>query len=158
MSMVHFAGSRHWGQREGDTNMADMRKMSVVVALAGIIGVAGCGGGDGDNGGVVSCTLGEQTPIGTLMVCEEASGLDAAMADQFRMSCMLPAGADAGVAVDVNFAHAPCPRAGALGGCRVQSGGATVIAWYYDIGSTNTFTSSEIQQLCSSAGATFVSP
>jgi hypothetical protein len=136
-----------------------------VVMLAAISALAGCGGsaGDGGNGGtiggVVSCTLGEQTPIGTLMICEEASGLDATMTSNFQMDCVVPPGsADAGIAFDAHFAHAPCSRVGALGGCRVQMGTVTVTGWYYNVGSTSTSSSSEIQSLCNTIGATFIAP
>src|SRR5204862_8174179 len=134
------------------------RPAVLLAAMTGLL--AGCGSdGDGGGAGVASCTVGEQTPIGNLMVCEEASGLTAASANQFQQSCMVPATpADAGVTARAQFAHAPCSHAGALGGCRVQMGGMTVTVWYYAAGSTDTFTSSDIQSLCSSAGATFVSP
>ena len=131
-----------------------------MVALAGLMGPAACGGGDGGAlSGIDSCTLGEQTPLGTIMVCEEASGLDATSVSQFQMGCMgPPSGADAGLTINVHFEHAPCSHEGALGGCRVRSRGETVTGWYYNIGSTNTFTSRDIESLCNSTGATFVSP
>jgi len=134
----------------------------LMLASAAAMAVGGCGSDDGNGGAigdVVSCSLGEQTPLGTLMVCDEASGLDAATVSGFQMGCMAPPnGAQTAVPFTIQFAHAPCSRAGALGGCRVQSGGETVTAWYYNIGSTGTIRSTDIQSLCNSIGATFVSP
>jgi hypothetical protein len=36
--------------------------------------------------------------------------------------------------------------------------GVAVTIWYYNIGADNTFTPGDIQSLCSSIGATYVSP
>jgi hypothetical protein len=44
------------------------------------------------------------------------------------------------------------------GAGRLPMGNAPVTAWYDSVGFTNTFTATEIQSLCSSIGATFVSP
>jgi len=157
-------GWNHEGAR-GSVRWIGLRQLwqpaAVLLAAMTMTGLlAGCGSdGDGGGGGFASCTVGEQTPIGNLMVCEEASGLTAASANQFQQSCMAPATpADAGVTVGATFAHTPCSHDGALGGCRIQMGGMTVTVWYYASGPTDTFTSSDIQSLCSSAGATFVSP
>ena len=137
------------------------------LVLASVLAVAlatGSCGSSTDPGvavaGTASCTISQMLSGGgttlSQQICEEGMGLSAAQAQQLMQQCMVPGGgADAGLSQQAIFAQAPCPRAGALGGCRVTQSGMTIVAWYYQMG---TFTSADIQMLCSSAGATFVPP
>jgi hypothetical protein len=136
----------------------------VLVALLAFALTTGACGSSSDQGvpGTASCTISQMVSLGGTMlsqrICEEASGLSAAQEQQLKQQCMVPGGglgADAGITQQETFAAGPCPRDGALGGCRVVQGGMTSIAWYYQMGS---FTSADIQQLCTNAGATFVAP
>jgi len=92
-----------------------------------------------------------------IAICEEASGLTSAQLDQLRQQCVASGGGvpDGGVQAMAQFSAGPCSHAGALGGCRIVSGGMTATIWYYSNGG---FTSADIQMLCATAGATFVAP
>lgn len=135
--------------------------LSSVLALA--VATGGCGSSsDQVVPGTASCTISQMVSLGGMtlsqQICEEGMNLSAAQVQQMMQQCMLPGGgggADAGLGQHATFAPAPCPRDGALGGCRVVQNGMTVVGWYYQMGS---FTSADIQQLCSLAGATFVPP
>ena len=54
----------------------------------------------------------------------------------------------------------PCSRVGALGGCRIASGGVSETVWYYADGEDDGGgpMSSDIQMLCAEARRTFVAP
>jgi hypothetical protein len=134
-----------------------------VVAVVLAIGGTACGGGSSNTTGVVSCTLTENVGgLGVLQICEE---LPAADRSQTQQGCTLPSGslpADAGISAQAHFADAPCSHVNALGGCRVTNAGVTETIWYYgaDVGDADVpgQTSSDIQSLCGTIGATFVAP
>jgi hypothetical protein len=141
---------------------------SVLVSILAVALATGSCGSSSDLGvgvpGTASCTISQMLGSGVTSlsqrICEEAMGLSAAQEQQLMQQCMLPgggglAGADAGLSQQAIFARAPCNRDGALGGCRVVQSGMTIVAWYYQMG---TFTSADVQQLCSFAGAGFVPP
>jgi len=139
------------------------RWLALPSVLAFAVGTAGCGGSQEAVPGTASCTisqtLGAAGGMLSQRICEESMGLSAAQVQQLMQQCMIPGGgpggAGAGFSQQAMFAPAPCSRDGALGGCRVVQAGMTVTAWYYEMG---TFTSADIQQLCTLAGETFVMP
>jgi len=134
--------------------MRSARILIAVVAIAVAAGAAGCGG----SGGSGSCTLGESIPDAgiALSICEEVTGASDEDLNMLRQSCMLPGGLpDAGFQVNAHYSDGPCSRVGALGGCRVTSGGLTATVWYYAAGGG---TSADIETLCTQAGTTFVPP
>jgi hypothetical protein len=135
-----------------------MRSRGVIAAImiAALWTPIGCGGGGAAGEG--SCTLSEgvsDTGV-ALQICEEATGLSAAQLDQLRQTCTPSGGgpSDAGVDVRAQFSNGPCPRAGALGGCRVVQGTITETIWYY----AGVGAASDIQTLCAAAGAAYVAP
>ena len=109
---------------------------AIVTAL---VVIAGCGGSDGAGGrspgGTYSCQAafpGADGGTGTLLLCLEASGGTAQDQANNRQQCM---------AEGNTFAPEPCPRAGAVGGCRETpvGAGAVLTTWYYaDSGATAT--------------------
>ena len=137
------------------------RGLVLVPAIAFALSASGCGSGSDAPPGTASCTISQMVSGGgttlSQKICEEGTNLSSSQAQQLMQQCMVGGGfgADAGFSQMATFASAPCSRDGALGGCRVTQAGMTVVAWYYQMGS---FTSADIQQLCASAGATFVPP
>ncbi len=142
------------------------RDLMLVPVIAIAFATSGCGGSSSDAAaGTASCTISETVTGGgsTLgsKLCQEVENLTAAQAQQFMQQCMLSGagagglGADAGINAQAIYAAGPCSHNGALGGCRISQAGITSIAWYYQMG---TFTSADIQQLCTTAGATFLPP
>ena len=138
------------------------RKVVLAPVLAFALSISGCGGSSSDAvAGTASCTISQMLGGGgttlSQKICEEGMNLTAAQAQQLMQQCMVTGGLgpDAGLSQQATFSSGPCSRDGALGGCRVAQGGMTVVAWYYEMG---TFTSADIQQLCTTAGATFVPP
>ena len=140
------------------------RGLTLFLALTFVVAAGGCGSSsDQFVPGTASCTITQMLNTGGMTVaqqiCEEGTGLSAAQVQQLMQQCMVPGsglgGVDAGLSQHATFAAAPCPRAGALGGCRVVQNGMTIVAWYYQMPG---FTSAEIQQLCSFAGLEFVPP
>src|SRR5262249_12075815 len=129
----------------------------VALALAAVTAVAGCGG----SSGVVSCTLTESVGAsGALKICEEVA---AANRQQLAQGCMSPGGvggADSGVSLNAEFADAPCSHEGALGGCRITSGGVTVTEWWYAFGDAGVSgTSLDIRMLCANVpGGVYIAP
>ena len=83
----------------------------------------------------------------TLGLCVE---LQDATPQQLQNQCMAYGTGAMGALLD-----APCPHTGALGGCKINLGGATGTIWYYQStgGSTD-----DIRMLCQAGGATFVAP
>jgi len=137
------------------------RGLVLVPVVAFALSASGCGGSDAPPG-TASCTISQMVSNGGLSlsqkICEEGENLSASQVQQLMQECMVNngfGGADAGISQMGTYAAAPCSHDGALGGCRVTQGGMTVVAWYYQMG---TFTSADIQQLCTTAGAQFVSP
>src|SRR5690349_20164500 len=133
---------------------------SMAAALA-----AGCGSSDmpggGSAGGLVSCTLSESVgAVLALKVCEEADNTPQNVMG-LKQACMVPAGGgglpDAGITAGADFEYAGCSHVGALGACRITTGGMTVTGWYYQ-DPTGLETSADIQMLCAQAGATYVAP
>jgi hypothetical protein len=127
-------------------------KMAAVVAL---LFVASCGGGgDGGGGGAgaggngnsatgtYSCQVafpGADGGAGMTALCQEISGGTTQDMASIRQQCSAQAG---------TFMSDPCPRAGALGGCRetaTAAPGVAITTWYYTDGSS---TSADIQSLC----------
>lgn len=141
------------------------RVLMLVPVVAFAFATSGCGGSSSDAAaGTASCTISETVTGGGSTIgsklCQEVENLTAAQAQQFMQQCMLSGGAgglgpDAGVNAQTIYAAGPCSHNGALGGCSIIQGGITSIAWYYQMG---TFTSADIQQLCTTAGATFLPP
>jgi hypothetical protein len=108
---------------------------------------ASCGGGSDEAAGTFSCAASFPSAdggAGPPLLCLELSGGTVKDEASNRQSC---------AAQGNMFATAPCPRSNLLGGCRVQRGGVTLTTWYYDDGSGG---AGDIQQLCTSAGAAFV--
>ena len=145
------------------TSVVLARRLALVSVLTVWLGSGGCGGSSAVPG-TASCTVSQMVSSGGLMVsqriCEESSGLSAAQVQQLMQQCMLPGGggglgADAGISQGAMYEPGPCSHDGALGGCRFVQGAVTSTAWYYQMGS---FTSADIQQLCTLAGAMFVAP
>lgn len=139
-------------------------RSSVVPVFAFALAIGGCGGSSSPDvvPGTASCTVTQMVSGGGTVlsqrICQESIGLSSAQVTQLKQQCMLPGGglgADAGISQQATFASAPCSHDGALGGCRLLQGGVTVTSWYYQMGP---FTSADIQQLCTSVGATFVAP
>lgn len=123
-----------------------------MATLAVLVLVAGCGGGTGAGaGGAYSCADGvPDADGGTGMItrCMEITGGTAQDLANNQANC---------AAAHWLFALAPCPRAGALGGCRETLAGSTITSWQY------TGTVSEIQMSCAQAASgglpiQFVSP
>lgn len=56
----------------------------------------------------------------------------------------------------ITYADGPCSHTNALGGCRMSANGVTATVWYYRPEGAGS--SPDIQALCKSAGATYVSP
>ena len=147
----------------GRSSVVLRRGLTLLSVLAFAAANAGCGSSsDQVVPGTASCTISQMVSGGgttlSQQICEEAIGLSAAQVQQMMQQCMVSGGlggADAGLSQHATFAPAPCPRDGALGGCRVAQNGMTVVAWYYQMGA---LTSADIQQLCSLAGTTFVPP
>jgi hypothetical protein len=131
-----------------------------IAAAAGI----GCGSGSdghgGGDGGLVSCTVSEAAGTIALKVCEEADNTSQNV-QGLMQACMVPAGggglADAGITAGADFEYAGCSHVGALGACRVTTGGMTVTGWYYQ-DPNGLETSADIQMLCAQSGATYVAP
>jgi len=115
----------------------------MVVAL---VAIASCGDGAADGGGLppggtYSCRAsfaGTDGGAGSLAVCLEASGGTAQDLANNRQQCTTQGNM---------FALEPCPRTGALGGCRQTTAGinAVLTNWYYTDGSS---TAADIQMLC----------
>jgi hypothetical protein len=128
----------------------------------GALAAAGCGGGGGTVGGVVSCTLTENVgTLGLIQLCEELPPSEGAQARQgCSVNMSLGGLGDAGVSVKGTYAPGPCSHVNALGGCRITSGGVTVTEWYYGSGDGGVAsgTSADIQMLCAGIGAAFVAP
>ena len=130
--------------------------LSRVLCLSAAIAVASCGGGD--SGGTASCTLSENIgSLGTIKICEEGSGSARASLAQACKSSTSALLADAGVQMSMTFADAPCSHVNAVGGCQVTQGGETVAIWYYQ-DPTNSMSTSDVQNLCSTAGEKYLTP
>jgi len=116
------------------------------VAIATLAAVlAGCGERDD----VASCTI--STPDdggGTLTVCREITELPPAEQEFWANSCTVSV-KDA----TAFFKPTPCPRANALGGCRLTE--QTITFWYYEGGP---YGAADVPMLCDQIGATLVAP
>ena len=124
-------------------------KGMVVASLAATL-AAGCA----DGGGTISCTVSQDDgALGVLRICLEAP------ANTLSQGCT-PAGSTGDGGVGVSVAEGPCSRVGAVGGCRISSGGVSETIWYYQDGTDagNGPMSSDIRALCAEGGATFVAP
>jgi hypothetical protein len=119
-------------------------RLAMVVAL---LLIAACGDGGGSNadgasgGGTYSCRAafpGADGGTGMLALCLEVSGGTAQDLANNRQQCATQGN---------TFLSEPCPRTGALGGCRETpaGGGVVLTTWYYADG---TSTAAEIQMLC----------
>jgi hypothetical protein len=136
-------------------------RLAIVGALLVLAGCGGDGTGAGGipPGGAYSCRAaspGADGGAGTVVLCLEASGGTAQDLANNRQQCATQGN---------TFASEPCPRAGALGGCRERVAGASIVltTWYYADGNG---TADDIRMLCEGlarvapAGLTieFVSP
>jgi hypothetical protein len=115
-------------------------RIAMVTALV-VIASCGDGTGGGPGGGDFSCRAafpGADGGAGMVALCVEASGGTAQDLATNRQQCSVQGNM---------FAEEPCPRAGALGGCRQTTAGAGVVltTWYYADGSS---TAADIQMLC----------
>lgn len=120
-------------------------RIAVVAALV-VFASCGDGGGGGPGGippgGTYSCRAafpGADGGAGTPAVCLDVSGGTAQDFANNREQC---------TAQGNMFAEEPCPRAGALGGCRqttTAAAGVVLTTWYYASGSS---TAADIQMLC----------
>lgn len=121
------------------------RRIAIAAAL---VVIAGCGGSDGPGGGLppggtYSCRAafpGVDGGMGMLAVCLEASGGTAQDLASNRQQCTMEGN---------TFASEPCPRDGALGGCRETLVGTTLVltTWYY-ADASGLGTSDDIRMLC----------
>jgi hypothetical protein len=124
------------------------------VTLAGVVLLAGCGGGTGGSTGTYSCAEGVPDGDGGVSMptaCLEVSGGTAQDLANNQANC---------AASHWTFELAPCPRTGALGGCRETIPAGAITTWFYPGGG---FTLSEIQMNCQDAAnagipSQFVSP
>jgi hypothetical protein len=110
----------------------------MVAALVVVMGACGDGGGGNPAGGTFSC--GAEFPgTGMFAVCIDVSGGTGQDVTNGRQQCD---------AQGNTFALEPCPRTGALGGCRQTPVGGGVVAttWYY--GDGGLMTADDIQMLC----------
>jgi len=127
--------------------------VGTVVAAFLSAGVAGCGGQGNDGGGgsadVVSCTTVFPTDV---ISCEEFGGpLPAASVEQYRNFCLTLLTPQE----QASFSSGPCSHTGAVGGCRMAQGPASVTQWYY---SASGYTEDEVRMGCSGNGAMFIPP
>jgi hypothetical protein len=117
-----------------------------IAMVAALVAIASCGDGAGGEdgnpaGGTYSCRAafpGADGGVGAPAVCLEVSGGTAQDVTNNRQQC---------VAQGNMFAQEPCPRAGALGGCRqtVAATGLVITDWYYANGG---LTTASVQMLC----------
>ena len=89
--------------------------------------------------GTLSCTESETVAGMTIMLCVEASCLNAQQETQLRQQCstgvtMPGTGADGGISISEHVSDSPCSHVNALGGCKVTQGGITETGWYYQNG------------------------
>jgi len=123
-----------------------MIRTPIRAIVTALVVFAGCGGGDGEGGGLppggtYSCRAGFPAADGgaaSLLLCLEASGGTAQDLANNRQQC---------TGQGNMFASEPCPRAGLVGGCREApvGAGAVLTTWYYaDSGAT----ADDIQMLC----------
>jgi hypothetical protein len=111
-----------------------------IAMVAALVVIASCG--DGAGSGTYSCAgafPGADGGTGSPAVCIEASGGTAQDRANNRQSC---------AAQGAMFADEPCPRTGALGGCRQTTtvgGNLVLTTWYYADGGS---TAADIQSLC----------
>ena len=111
--------------------------------------VASCDGADPGTSSVpvepYSCQAsfpGADGGVGMLAVCLDVSGGTAQDREKNRQQCETEGN---------TFVLAPCPHAGALGGCRETTPAGVLTTWYYADGSG---TASEIQMLCEGLAST----
>lgn len=130
-----------------------MGRLESALAIVGaVMAAAGCS----SSSNVVSCTSVAADDAGVAStVCQEFSGLSEPDQASWGMSCVPDNGIPAApIDASATFAHAPCSRAGAVGGCR-QPGSGSITIWYYADGPN---TAADISALCAQTGATFVAP
>ena len=144
--MSHFLPEIHSvGMTRSSTDQMCVR----IAMVAALVAIAGCDGGDGGGGGLPppggtsSCRAalpGADGGMGMVALCLEVSGGTAQDQASARQQCM---------AQGNTFAATPCPREGALGGCRETVVGASlaVTTWYYQ-DSSGLGTSDDIRMLC----------
>jgi hypothetical protein len=109
------------------------------LVIVGLLLIAGCDGTGASATGDYSCSAawpGVDGGTSTPALCLDISGGTAQDLANNRQQC---------AAEGNTFFSAPCPHAGALGGCREVEGGLSLTTWYYDDGSS---TASDIQSLC----------
>ena len=122
--------------------------MRVVIAMA-LLFVAACDGADPGTSSVpvepYSCRAsfpGADGGVGMLAVCLDVTGGTAQDLEKNRQQCETE---------NNTFVLAPCPHAGALGGCRETTSGGVLTTWYYADGNA---TASDIQMLCEGLAGT----
>jgi len=129
--------------------------MRVVALLWAVCLIAACDIGAGaEVSGTYSCALVHQDADGGAGVpddCMEISGGSAQDLANNQHNCALS---------HWTFSFAPCPRAGALGGCRETIPAGAITSWYYEGGG---MTVDEIRMMCEDAARAglpiqFVSP
>jgi hypothetical protein len=125
-----------------------------VAFVSAVCLIAACDIGVGaEVSGTYSCALVHQDADGGAGVpddCMEVSGGSAQDLANNQHSCAL---------ANRTFAFAPCPRLGAIGGCREAIAGAAITSWYYEGGATV----EEVRRMCEDAAhaglpVQFVSP
>ena len=123
-------------------------RAATVVAL-GL--VSGCSGGaSAVLSGTYSCAEGMPDGDGglaTVSDCIELSGGTAQDLANNQRNCALAL---------ATFSFEPCPRTGAIGGCRQILPQATITTWFYDDGGATT--ASEVHMTCDQLASQFVSP
>jgi hypothetical protein len=126
-----------------------LRKWTCLGLLTALL-VAGSACDDGsDSGGVVSCDF---NGSGMHFLCEE---FPASFRQDLQQACQQIASQN-GTTVNIAFVDGPCSRVDALGGCNMKASGVEATVWYYETDSPGT--PADIQSVCKTAGATYVSP
>ena len=127
-----------------------MSRLGPSLVIAATLAAAGCD----DRSDVASCTISGSADAGVAQTtCWELSGLTAESRHVFSDSCFVST-AQFGEDATARLAYAPCPRAGALGGCRLNASSDTTF-WYYAGGQ---YAADDIPALCVQINATFVAP
>lgn len=127
-----------------------MYRLGLWVAIGSAFAASSCS----NPSDVASCTIAGSADAGvTTMTCEELSELTPESKRAFSGSCFVSA-AQFGDDASAIFASAPCPRAGALGGCRLNAS-TNITFWYYAGGQ---YAADDLPTVCAQIDATPVAP
>jgi hypothetical protein len=130
-----------------------LRRLGPWAAIVGAL-AASAASGCSTPSNVASCTISGTGDAGvTQTVCEELGELTPESQHVFSGSCFVSS-AQYGEGSTATFAAAPCPRAGALGGCRLNAS-PSITFWYYAGGQ---YTADDVPAVCAQIDATPVAP